>query len=286
MKHFYVIANKTKDPYGKESQKIKNYLNERGVDCLTHFDSDFDSDIRDGDYSYTDAKSIPKDTECIIVLGGDGTVLQAVRDLNHCNIPFLGVNIGTLGYLTDADMNTVWSALDNLISDDYETDTRMMLDGCIYRDGRVVYENMALNDVVINRSGVLRIIDFDIYVNGTYINSYSADGIIVSTATGSTAYSLSAGGPIVQPTARMIMITPVCPHTLNSRSIIFDADDEIMIQMVDNKKLYQERVATFDGESFFQVVTGDRIVVKKSDKTARFIRTSNISFLERIRTKM
>lgn len=283
MRHFYIIANKTKDPDGSESEKIRSYLVNRGVECLTHFENDFD---KNGDFTYTDSANIPKDTECIIVLGGDGTVLQAVRDLNHCNIPFLGVNIGTLGYLTDVDMNTVWNALDNLISDEYETDTRMMLEGTIYRDGKAVYENIALNDVVINRSGLLRIIDFDIYVNGAYLNSYSADGMIVCTATGSTAYSLSAGGPIVKPTAKMIMITPICPHTLSSRSIIFDSDDEIMIQMNDNKRLYEERVTTFDGESFFQIKTGDRIVVRKSDKAARLIRTSNESFIERIREKV
>ena len=168
MNNFYVIANKTKDPDGKEAKRIRDYLITKGANCITQCKTDSDNN---GDYLYSDFKKVPIDTECIIVLGGDGTMLQAVRDLNHCNIPFLGVNIGTLGYLTDADMNTVWSARDNLIDDKYETDTRMMLDGCIYRDDNVIYEDRALNDVVINRRGVLRVIDFDIYVNGEYLNS-------------------------------------------------------------------------------------------------------------------
>mgnify|MGYP000198732853 FL=1 len=171
-----------------------------------------------------------------------------------------------------------------------------MLDGCIYRGEERIFSDMALNDVVINRNGALRIIDFDIYVNGEYLNTYSADGVIVSTATGSTAYSLSAGGPIIQPTARLIMVTPICPHSLNQRSIIFAADDEIMIEMKDNKsssgrmtgslKNDSARVATFDGESFCEVVTGDRIVITQSERISRFVKTSRISFLERIRNKM
>lgn len=157
-------------------------------------------------YCYTNAEVMPDDVDCIIVLGGDGTLIQAARDLNERNIPLLGVNIGTLGYLTDTDMNNVYDTLNNLIDDKYEVDTRMMLDGKIYRDDKVIYEDVALNDVVLSRRGILRVIDFDIYVNGEYLNSFAADGVIVSTATGSTAYSLSAGGPIVQPNARLIMI--------------------------------------------------------------------------------
>ena len=117
-------------------------------------------------------------------------------------------------------------------------------------------------------------------------NSYSADGVIVSTATGSTAYSLSAGGPIIQPNAQMMMITPICPHTLNQRSIIFGAEDEIVIEMSDNKRLAEERIATFDGEISRKVITGDRIVVRRSEKVSQFIKTNKLSFLQRIRNKM
>ena len=162
----------------------------------------------------------------------------------------------------------------------------MMLDGKIYRDDELIYEDVALNDVVLSRRRILRVIDFDIYVNGEYLNSFAADGVIVSTPTGSTAYSLSAGGPIVQPNAHLIMITPICAHTLTQRSIIFEQNDEIVIQMNDNKKLSEERVATYDGESYCNVITGDRVVITRSDKTARLIKTSRISFLERIRNKM
>lgn len=283
MKKFYIITNKVKDPDYQITEQIASFLRSNGAECICQRP---DSRVTNTRYRYTNADEIPKDTECIIVLGGDGTLIQAARDVNDTNIPLLGVNIGTLGYLTDADMNTVYDSLNNCINDEYEVDRRMMLYGAVYRESECIYENTALNDIVINRCGTLRVIDFDIYVNGEYLNSYSADGAIVSTATGSTAYSLSAGGPIIQPNARLIMITPICPHTLNQRSIIFGAEDEITIQMSDNKRLEEERVATFDGEMFCKVITGDKIVITKSPKVSHFIKTNKLSFLQRIRNKM
>ena len=283
MKTFYIVTNQSKDSELKYTNSIITYLNEHGAHGIY---DEAACRVEGTKYCYTNAGLVPDGVDCIIVLGGDGTLIQAARDLNEKNIPLLGVNIGTLGYLTDTDMNTVYDTLDSLIKDNYEVDTRMMLDGKIYRGDSVIYEDVALNDVVLSRRGILRVIDFDIYVNGEYLNSFAADGVIVSTATGSTAYSLSAGGPIVQPNARLIMITPICAHTLTQRSIIFGQDDEIVIQMNDNKKLSDERVATYDGESYCQVVAGDRVVITRSNKMAKLIKTSKISFLERIRNKM
>lgn len=281
--NFYIIANKKKDPNHDMTNKIMEYLRSKGKQCECQ---DIDESIDNKDYKYTNADCVPNDTDCVIVLGGDGTLLQAARDLINTDIPLLGVNIGTLGFLTDTDMENVTETLSMVLEDKYEIDSRMMIDGYIYRNNELIYSNTALNDVVINRMGILSVIDFDIYVNDEYLNSYSADGVIVSTATGSTAYSLSAGGPIVQPNAQLLMMTPICPHTLNKRSIIFGADDEIMIKIGDNKKLKEERVATFDGERFYRMVSGDTIVVKRSQKKAKLIKTNKLSFLQRIRTKM
>lgn len=281
--NFYIIANKKKDPNHDMTNKIMEYLRSKGKQCECQ---DIDESIDNNDYKYTNADCVPNDTDCVIVLGGDGTLLQAARDLINTDIPLLGVNIGTLGFLTDTDMENVTETLSMVLEDKYEIDSRMMIDGYIYRNNELIHSNTALNDVVINRMGILSVIDFDIYVNDEYLNSYSADGVIVSTATGSTAYSLSAGGPIVQPNAQLLMMTPICPHTLNKRSIIFGADDEIMIKIGDNKKLKEERVATFDGERFYRMVSGDTIVVKRSQKKAKLIKTNKLSFLQRIRTKM
>lgn len=293
MKYFYIVTNRFKDPDGVNTRKIAQFLRSKCAECVCQIEQE---EAFNTTGSYSDVRLVPDNTECVIVLGGDGTLIQASRELSEKDIPFIGVNIGTLGYLTDTDMSSFEETLESLLRDDYEIDRRMMLDGCIYRGEERIFSDVALNDVVINRNGALRIIDFDIYVNGEYLNTYSADGVIVSTATGSTAYSLSAGGPIIQPTARLIMVTPICPHSLNQRSIIFAADDEIMIEMKDNKsssgrmtgslKNDSARVATFDGESFCEVVTGDRIVITQSERISRFVKTSRISFLERIRNKM
>lgn len=283
MRNFYIITNKIKDPQGEATRHITTFLKDRGMQCSCQEPRE---QSKNSAYRYTDAGRIPDDTDCIIVLGGDGTLLQAARDLNRKNIPLMGVNIGTLGFLTDADMHSVDTALTRVLEGQYEIDCRMQLNGCVYRDNRMIYENTALNDIVVNRCGSLRVIDFDILVNSEYLSSYSADGVIVSTATGSTAYSLSAGGPIIQPNAQLIMVTPICPHTLNKRSIIFGAEDKIIIEMSDNKNRSEERVASFDGEIFCRVVTGDQIEITKSDKVSKFIKTNKASFLQRVREKM
>lgn len=283
MENFYIITNKVKDPLGEATSHIMSFLKANGKNCSCQEPQMKSAHTA---YRYTNANLVPAHTDCIIVLGGDGTLLQAARDLNCKNIPLMGVNIGTLGFLTDTDMSSVDSALMNIFKGAYEIDSRMLLNGQVYRESEVIYENTALNDIVINRCGSLRVIDFDVLVNDEYLSSYSADGVIVSTATGSTAYSLSAGGPIIQPNAQLMMVTPICPHTLNKRSIIFGAEDKIIIEMSDNKRLSEERIVSFDGELFCQVVTGDRIVITKSEKVSQFIKTNKASFLQRVRDKM
>ncbi len=283
MNKFYIITNKMKDPDYSFTREIMDYLNSMGMECQCQ---DSEQDLMYTKYRYTNADLIPDDVECIIVLGGDGTLIQAARDLNKKNIPMLGVNIGTLGFLTDTEKESIYPALASVIKDEFEIDSRMMLEGRVYRNGELIYQNTALNDIVINRCGTLRVIDFDVHVNGEYLNSYSADGVIIATATGSTAYSLSAGGPIVQPNAELMMITPICPHTLNKRSIILGAEDKIEILMSDNKGLQEERVASFDGELFCKMVTGDKIVITRAENKASFVKTNKLSFLQVIRQKM
>lgn len=285
MRNFYIVANKEKDPDGINENIIAGILKELGAECRCQ-DFNVQEEAKEKGCRYTNPDYVPENTECVIILGGDGTLIQAAIDLNEKNLPLLGINIGTMGFLTDTDMSTARETLENVVNDRFEIDLRMMLDGSIYRNGEVIYKNIALNDIVINRCGILRVIDFDVSVNDEYLSSYSADGVIVATATGSTAYSLSAGGPILQPNAKLIMVTPICPHTLNKRSIIFGAEDTIIIEMKNNKTSTEERIASFDGERFFQVVTGDRIVIKKSDRVSRFVKTNKTSFLQRVREKM
>ena len=164
----------------------------------------------------------------------------------------------------------------------------MMLSGKVYHRGKMVAEDVALNDIVIGREGPLRVIRFNNYVNGEFLNSYTADGIIISTATGSTGYSLSAGGPIVSPETNIMIMTPVAPHTLNTRSIIFPAEDEITVEVTEGAQKNGEgkAVASFDGDTNISMNVGDRIVIKRSVSDTKIIKISNISFLEVLRTKM
>ena len=227
MNTFYIITNEQKDPGFRVTTQIQKYLSEKGARCLVP-----DHTKRNGmvSYKYTDASQIPEDTQCVLVIGGDGTLLQASRDLQEKNIPLLGINMGTLGYLAEIEESGVRDALDKLLADEYVVEERMMLEGAAFHNGKQILQDIALNDIVIGRQGRLRILDFRVYVNGEFLNASSADGIILSTPTGSTGYSLSVGGPIVSPEASLILISHIAPHTLNNRSIVLPEDARITVE--------------------------------------------------------
>lgn len=283
MKTFYIITNSVKDPQYEITDEIVNYLKRNHCDCVVQEAVQ----KREGPYHYTNPDLIPDGTECIIVLGGDGTLLQAARDAVHREIPMLGINLGNLGFLAEVDKASIYPALDKLMNDEYSLEERMMLKGRVYRNGELIGEDLALNDIVISREGALRVIRFMNYVNGEYLNSYNADGIIVSTPTGSTGYSLSCGGPIVSPAASMMIMTPIAPHTMNSRSLIFPAEDVITVELGRGRKQNEENgLASFDGDSVIPIVTGDRIVIEKANVKTKIVKLSNISFVEVLRQKM
>ncbi|MCI5650049.1 MAG: NAD(+)/NADH kinase [Fusicatenibacter sp.] len=282
MDHFYLITNQTKDHDFVVTGQIKAYLEGHGKSCSVRGEG-----THSANYRFTNPDKIPPDTECILVLGGDGTLLQAARDVVNLQIPLLGINLGTLGYLAEIDMKSLYLALDHLISDEYEIERRMMLTGCVYRDGVRIAGDIALNDIVITREGGLRVVRFNNFVNGEFLNSYHADGIIVSTPTGSTGYSLSAGGPIISPSASLMVMTPLAPHTLNTRSIVFPSEDVIEVEVGMGRDGNTEHgMAYFDGDTSVPMVTGDRIVIKKAKKDTLIVKISNISFLETLRKKM
>ena len=242
---------------------------------------------QEGNFHYTDPSKIPEDTECIIVLGGDGTLLQAARDMVHKDIPLLGINLGHLGFLAEVDQQSLYSALDKLMAGDYEIEERMMLEGSVYRGQKLIGRDIALNDIVIGRDGHLRVVRFKNYVNDVYLNSYNADGIIISTPTGSTGYSLSAGGPIVSPSAEMTIMTPVAPHTLNTRSVIFPAEDVITVEIGKGRHNDCEKgLASFDGDTTIPMVTGDCIIIRQADAKTRILKLNHLSFVEVLRRKM
>ena len=283
MDSFYIITNKDKDPGFQTTRFVKEYLEKRGKKCTIR-ENMVESG---GNYKYTDAAGIPDDVDCVLVLGGDGTLLQASRDLTERDLPLLGSNMGTLGYLAEVDRKGIEPALERLLAGEYQIVSRMMISGEVYHQGKKVMEDLALNDIVIGRYGRLRIIDFKIYVNGEYLNRYSADAMVISTPTGSTGYSLSAGGPIVSPEASMLLMTPVAPHTLNTRSIILPDDAEITVEMLPgHSRSGDDAEVTFDGDTSVRLTCTDKVVIRKAVKKTRLIKINQISFLEVLRTKM
>lgn len=274
-----MIANSEKDENMTLSYEIADYLTSCGMRCI----------IRRKDQERMDSHSqlMEDEVDAILVLGGDGTLLRAARELADRKIPFLGINLGHLGYLAEIERQNIQTALEKLMEDDYTVEERMMLTGSVYADGKQIGRDVALNDIVINRHGNLRVVNYKVYVNDQYLNSFTADGMIISTPTGSTGYSLSAGGPIVSPTASLLLLTPICPHTLNSRSIIFSGEDRIRIEIGESRRGGRdEACVTFDGASSFPVRTGDYVEIQKSRSVTRILKINQVSFLEVLRDKL
>lgn len=283
MDNFYIITNSEKDKGLEITEKITAYLEKHGKTCRVQL-----AERRnDGPYHYTDPNQIPEDTQCIIVLGGDGTLLQAARDVVHKEIPLLGINLGNLGFLAEVDRQSLYPALDQLMLGDYGLEERMMLTGTVYRGEEILGSDIALNDIVISREGPVRVVKFINYVNNEYLNCYNADGIIIATPTGSTGYSLSAGGPIISPSASMTLMTPLAPHTMNTRSIIFPEEDVITVEIGEGRHQDCEKgLASFDGDGAISMVTGDRIVIQKASVNTKIVKLNHLSFVEVLRQKM
>lgn len=279
--YFYIITNMEKDIGFEFTKKVCEYIKGKGQECS--YQLPLDDTLQ---YNSADIKRVPKETDVIIVMGGDGTLIQAARDLSRLSIPILSVNIGHMGYLTEIDKEQVYSAIDETILGNYSIDKRMVLSGTIIKENEEFSKNIALNDIVLGRTGPMKIIDFDVYVNGEYLISYRADGLIIATPTGSTAYNLSAGGPIISPFSRMIVMTPICPHTLSKSSVVFSGDDELTIVMTKSRNGVESRAVTFDGDEDYELKTGDKIIIQKSELEAKFIRIRKQNFLQILRNKL
>ena len=260
MEHFYLIANPTKDAELKTAHSIRDYLAGRGKTCT------IDVGIRKkGQDGYTYNGQVSAETDCIIVLGGDGTLLQAATDLADRRIPFLGINMGTLGFLAEVGRTEFEDALSKLIENKYGIEERMMLVGRSFKRQEMADEAVALNDIVITRKGSLQIINFNIYVNGQFLHRYHADGVIAATPTGSTGYSLSAGGPVVEPGAELILLSPICPHSIAIRPIVFGGDKTITLRSGG------ELQAVADGARRVTVPAGTAAVIGGSPLAPEFI---------------
>ena len=285
MNTFYIITNHHKDEKLEVTRQIQEYLEKHGKTCFIQREAKSGAD--EADYKFTNAAEIPENVECVLVLGGDGTLIQAARDTIKRNIPLLGFNFGTLGFLAEIEKENMYTALDKLMNDEFYLESRMMLTGTVYRNGQPVTTDIALNDIVLNRSGALRTINYEIYVNGDFLYSCPADGIIISTPTGSTGYNLSARGPIVSPSSSMILITPICSHSLTSSSIVLSAEDQVTVKMGPGRKNANEAaVVTFDGAHSANLIIGNYVEITQAKEVTRLVKISKKSFVETVRKKM
>ena len=261
MDKFYIVANETKDRDYRVTTRVKSFLENNGKEVYL-----FDP---------------PEDVECVITIGGDGTLIRAAQAFAPKDVVFVGVNMGTLGFLTDVEPQTLEASLRRLLDGDYEEEERMMLFSTINKKG----DFRALNDVVISRSSFMQVIECSIYLNDKFLTSYRADGVIVSTPTGSTGYNISAGGPIAEPSSKIIIITPICAHNLGARPIIMDRSVNIRIEC-HWRGDDGGAVVSYDGGDFIPLSRGDSIEINESEKKTRFLRFKEESFVTTLSQKL
>jgi NAD+ kinase len=228
-------------------------------------------------------EELTQKVDLILVLGGDGTMIATARMLNDCEVPVIGVNYGGLGYLAEFRIEELFTALESILAGDYKLEKRVMLAVELRRSDELVTKNRVLNDVVMNKSALARIIHIETYLNDQFVNSFRADGLIVSTPTGSTAYNLSAGGPIIFPTMNTVVITPICPFTLSNRPIVVPDDSVIEVRLMTEK---EDVALTLDGQVGFPIQAHDRVIIRKSNTTFNLVQPKNRNYFDLLRDKL
>ncbi len=268
-------------PARKECKRLKDWFLKRGIEVYT--EEMASSNLSLLDQGREEETSIPETVDWVIVLGGDGTLLGAARKIVKYGLPILGVNLGGLGFLTEIPLKTLYREMEYLIKGNIEIESRLMLRAGVFRDNEEKYGFSVLNDVVINKGALARIIDLRVSINNYFLTTFKADGLIVSSPTGSTGYNLSAGGPIIYPDLEAFIVTPICPFTLTHRPIILRDDSVIEILIGDNR---EEVIITFDGQVGFHLQDNDRIKVSKSENKLRLIKSPSQDYFEILRTKL
>jgi NAD+ kinase len=265
--------------------ELAQWLADRGIELVGGPDVERERIEHETGCSVTevDSDQLAASVDLILVLGGDGTMIATARMIGDQEVPVLGVNYGGLGYLAEFRIEELYNALESILSDNYRLDKRVMLAVELLRGSELITRNRVLNDVVINKSALARIIEIEVYFSQQFVNSFRADGLIISTPTGSTAYNLSAGGPVVFPSMNAIVITPICPFTLTNRPIVVPDDAVIELRL----KTEQEDVAlTLDGQVGFPLKVNDRAVIRKSRTTFNLIQPSNRNYFDVLRDKL
>jgi NAD+ kinase len=272
MKNIGININTTKDKDGKIIKYIK--------DTIIEYMSDANIFIFKDSIGLENTKH--KDLDIIIALGGDGTILRTSRNLNNSSIPILGVNIGNLGFLSSVELLEFGNAMKSIIEGNYYVEDRMMLNCTLpYRGGIEVYT--ALNEIVVSKGTLARIVKYEIYIDNKFYTAFTGDGLIISTPTGSTAYSLSAGGPIIYPNLDVIALTPICPLSLSMRTIVLDCKSEISISI---KGEHESIFLTLDGQRAIKLNNYEKMVVNVSNKKCRLVKLNDYNYFEILRKKI
>ncbi|HZV82568.1 MAG TPA: NAD(+)/NADH kinase [Geobacteraceae bacterium] len=230
------------------------------------------------------AADIPVLADLVVVLGGDGTLISTVRILGEKNVPILAVNLGSLGFITEITLDELYPALEKCLAGDFRVSQRLMLQADVERENRKVASHLVLNDVVINKGALARIVDLKTRVNNFDLTTFKADGLIISTPTGSTGYSLSAGGPIITPSLNCIVITPICPHTLTNRPLVID--DDSLVTVTVNSLDDEDVFLTLDGQVGLELKSGDVIHISRSRHCANLVTSERRDYFEILRTKL
>lgn len=272
MQTLAIISKKFQPDAWNAAQAALSWLKERGLEAF-HLVNEPD----------TQPLPLPAGVDFILVMGGDGTLLSVARRYGQMGLPILGVNVGGLGFLTEVALNELYPALEKVLAGQYEVEERMALHAAIYRDGRYFWGENVLNDAVINKGALARIVELTTWINGEYLTTYRADGLIISTPTGSTAYTLSAGGPIVYPTLRHVILLPICPHTLTNRPIILPETATVAVTL-DRKT--EDVYLTLDGQVGRELQPGDRVEVQHASHHLKLIKSPRRSHFEILRAKL
>ncbi|HOF78508.1 MAG TPA: NAD(+)/NADH kinase [Smithellaceae bacterium] len=274
-----MVANVEKAKIAQHVGQLKKWLEKNGAEVFLA--EEIAGKMRaSGVHAWSE---LARKVQLLVVLGGDGTMLRTARHIAHYNVPIVGINMGSFGYLTEVNLNEMHAALDLILQGKFAVEKRMMLSVSIKSGSSVIRAGEALNDVVINRGNLSRITELETEVNGEYLTTYKADGLIISTPTGSTAYSLSAGGPIVFPEEELIIINPICPHTLTNRPIIFPQKAELVITLWSQEK---GATVTLDGQETYQIKSGDSVMIKKSRHAVKVVLSPHRSYWEILRSKL
>lgn len=279
MKNFLILTKEDTDRMQSFLEEIIQFLWDNGAD------GQYDVLKKEDASKQID---VPEWYDCILTVGGDGTMIRAAVRTIESGLPLIGINKGHLGYLCDLDENTYQDALKRLINDDFDLEERMLLEGrVVSADGTPVSDEIvAINDIVISSHNGLQVVHLSVDVNGEELTSFNGDGIIFATPTGSTAYNLSASGPIVDPQTSLILMTPLNAHVVGMRSIVLDDTAQVRAHVKRRNQEELNAVAAFDGTTAITLHDGDSLEVEKSTRTVKFIRLSRINFLDRIRSKL